>query len=164
MNGLLDFKQTSGNDWTEPPMAMLYHGFQETSQNYLPKTQLASFIHLEQQMARFEADHEAMIAEIGKHYVMQPKSPVLDAFRSYRTIPQLLIEALPRLKESFGNDSVFNLKVLVDESGSQTIYAVAMWAGSAKDVLIALNQFEDEWWISNSRHASGTLTFTYELV
>jgi len=76
----------------------------------------------------------------------------------------LLIEAVPRLWESFGIDAVFNLRVLIDESGSRTLYAVAMWAGSAKDVSIALDQFEDGWWILNSRQASGILTFTYELV
>jgi hypothetical protein len=161
---MLDFSQTSGNDWTETPAAMLYHGFQETAQNYVPRVQLATFVDLEQQMARFEADHEALIVEIGRHYVMPAKSPVLDVFRSYRTIPQLLIEAVPRLWESFGIDAVFNLRVLIDESGSRTLYAVAMWAGSAKDVSIALDQFEDGWWILNSRQASGILTFTYELV
>jgi len=35
---------------------------------------------------------------------------------------------------------------------------LALWLGKA------LDQFDDSWWIANSRQASGNLYFTYELV
>jgi hypothetical protein len=143
---------------------MLYHGIQDTAQNYETRIQLSALMDLEEQMARFEADYEGMIAQIARYYVLPANSLVLDVFHRHRTIPQLLLEAAPRLREFFGGDAVFNLRVLIDESGSQTLYAVAMWAGRAEDVIVALDHFEDGWWISNSRQASGILTFTYELV
>jgi hypothetical protein len=56
------------------------------------------------------------------------------------------------------------LRAPIDESGSQTLYVVAMWPGNVRDVRQALARFDDAWWIAHSRQASGHLAFTYELV
>lgn len=163
MNG--DFGiQTSGDCWPEPALIMLYEGFQETPELPSPKLGAQILFDLEDQMARFEAEHEALVKEVRKHYVLPANSSVLTFFYRHRALPQLLLQAASHLKEYFGAGVVFSLRVPVDESGSQTLYAVAMWPGNVREVRNALEKFDDEWWIANSRQASGHLTFTYELV
>jgi hypothetical protein len=74
------------------------------------------------------------------------------------------LEAIPALKTCFGPQAVFALRAPIDDSGSQTLYAVAIWPGSMREVREALEKFDETWWIQHSQKASGYLTFTYELV
>lgn len=169
---LLSYSQVSGNDWTTPPPEML----SETAQEVIPRLaskpefrgreQFAQRIQeqLEQQMARFEADHEATVAELQRAYVFEDDHLVRGFFRSHRTAPQILLEAAPRLQENFDTGTVFNLRAVTDEYGAQTLYAVVLWSGEVRDVRVALERFDEHWWIANSRRASGDLTFTYELM
>jgi hypothetical protein len=163
MSDLLDYQQTSGNDWSTVRTGLLYHEFQETGDAPAPRLQLADFIHLEEQMVRFQADHEALISELRKHYILESGPSVEEFFRNHRTLPQLLNQAVPILRLRFG-DTVFILRVTADEYGWQTLYVVAIWPGKAHDALAAIDEFEDAWWIANSHSASGSLNFTYQLV
>ena len=163
MNGVLD-SQTSGNDWSRPSPAMLFQVFQEPAPSAASKRHSLIFNDFEQQMAQFEVDHQAILAEVQKSYVLPEDSPVRGFFKSHRTIPQLLTQAAPRLKEYFGVGTVFTLRATVDEYGSQTLYAVVKWPGDVRAVRAALENFDEHWWIANSRQAAGDLTFTYELV
>jgi hypothetical protein len=79
-------------------------------------------------------------------------------------ISQLLLEAVGQLGGCFGAGAVFVLRAPTDESGAQTLYVVAMWPGSIRDVRRALAAFDEAWWIEHSAQASGYLAFTYELV
>ncbi|MGA2425167.1 MAG: hypothetical protein ABSG07_14285 [Terriglobales bacterium] len=171
MNGL-SYSQVSGNDWTTPPSEMLYQLVQYVVPTHVPEPQpwldrqYAQRIQeqIEQQMARFEADHEAAVAELQRCYVFLNDQAIRGFFKSHRTAPQLLLEAVPHLRQDFGAGTVFDLRAMTDEYGAQTLYAVAMWPGSVRDVRIALDHFDEQWWIANSHQASGDLTFTYELV
>jgi hypothetical protein len=171
MNGLLD-SQTSGNDWSRPSPETLHQVFQGATPIPAPKAQplvVEQFAQrlqeqLEQQMAEFEAAHEAVLAELQRSYVFLNDHSVKRFFRTHRTAPQLLIEAVPHLRQYFGNGTVLNLRTTVDEYGAETLYAVAMWPGAVGDVRNALEHFDEQWWIANSRRASGDVTFTYELV
>jgi len=119
---------------------------------------------LEEQMAEFEAAHRKIVHEILKWYVLVCHTSVIAFLDGHRTIPQLLIQAAPRLREYFGESTVFSLRVVVDEYGWQMLYAEVIWPGKVGDLVTALDRFEDEWWIPNSSAAYGSLTFTYELV
>ena len=172
MNGL-SYCQVSGNDWTLPPAEMLY---QFAQRDVIPTStlepqprfddQYAQRIQeqIEEQMAQFEADHEAAVAELRRIYVFLNDQAIRSFFKSHRTAPQLLLEAVPHLRQNFGADTVFNLRAMTDEYGAQTLYAVTVWPGSVRDVRIALDHFDEQWWIANSNQASGDVTFTYELV
>jgi hypothetical protein len=171
MNGLLD-SQTSGNDWTKPTPEFLHQVFQgatpvSTAKIHIPLVEplgLRLQEHLEQEMARFEADHQTVISQLQKSYVLSNDRSVKAFLKSHRTIPHLLIQALPHLKQYFGASTVFTLRAIADEDGPQTLYAVVMWPGHVNDVRNALQNFDERWWIASSRQASGNLTFTYELV
>ncbi len=163
MNGLLD-SQISGNDWSRPAPEMIFQAYQGPVACAVPRKQHSILRDFERQMAQFEADHQAVITEVQKSYVLPADSPVKDFFKSHRTIPQLLTQAAPRLKQYFGIGPVFTLRTTVDEYGSQTLYAVVKWPGDVREVRSALEKFDEQWWIANSRQAGGDLTFTYELV
>jgi hypothetical protein len=118
----------------------------------------------EKQMSAFAAEQEALLNEVRRHFVL-PADPSVTTFLSeHPSIPQILLEAANQLSACFGTEAIFNLRAPIDESGSRTLYAVAMWPGKACAVREALAKFDDAWWIAHPQQASGYLTFTYELV
>jgi hypothetical protein len=119
---------------------------------------------MEKQMADFAAEHDAALNEVCRYFVLPADSSVSAFLSGHRTLPQTLLEAVPQLRACFGAEAVFNLRAPIDESGSQSLYAVAMWSGNVPDVRQALARFDDAWWIEHSRQTSGCLSFTYELV
>jgi hypothetical protein len=163
MNGVLG-NQISSNDWSAQTHAMLHEGIQDTpAAAPISRNQRSIIRDLEAQMQQFERDYLTAIQELRKSYVLPTDSSVLDFLNDHRALPQLLIEAAPQLKRYLG-DTVFSLRVSSDEYGWQNLYADVMWSSDARAAVRLLDQFEDEWWIANSRSARGALTFTYRLV
>jgi hypothetical protein len=111
-----------------------------------------------------EPERQAAIDEVVKLY-RTPKDASVAAFlQEHGTIPELLLQAAPKLKKYFG-DATLMLRAPVDEDGSQTLYAVVLWPGEVSEVRHALDKFDDNWWLANSGHDdAGSLSFTYELV
>lgn len=156
--------QTSGNFWPPLTAPLLYQASQGTPCRPSAQHGISLFQGLEEQMAEHAAQHEDLLKEVRKHFVLPADSSVIDFLTEHRAIPQILLEAVPWLKRGFGPNAVFHLRAPVDDSGSRTLYAVTMWPGTVRDVRDALEKFDDTWWIACSRRASGYLTFTYELV
>jgi hypothetical protein len=104
------------------------------------------------------------MGKVRKHYVLPSDSSVVRFLSEHQTLPPLLLEAVPHLRSCFGAQAVFSLRAPIDDSGSQALYAVAIWPGSVRSVREALEHFDETWWIQNSQTASVHLTFTYELV
>jgi hypothetical protein len=115
-------------------------------------------------MAAFAAQHEAVLVDVRKHYVLSADAAVKDFLAEHRAIPQILLEAAPQLKRYFGSNAVLNLRAPIDEAGSRTLYAAVMWPGELRDVREALERFDKDWWMARAGQAAGYLTFTYELV
>ncbi len=164
MNGMLDSPQTSGNDWGPPIQAMLHERVQVDATPMQFRNRRSIHDDLERQMAHFEAEHESQIAEVRKHYVIANDPHPESFLRSHRALSQLLLEAVPHLRQHFGTSAVFSLRAPIDASGAQALYAVVMWPGTANDVRAALANFDNSWWFEMVRQASGNLTFTYELL
>jgi hypothetical protein len=110
-----------------------------------------------------EPEHQAAIGEVAKLYRTPKDASVATFLRENSTIPQLLLQAAPRLKKYFG-DAALTLRAPVDEDGSQTLYAVVLWPGDVTEVRQALDKFDDNWWLAKSGPDAGSLSFTYELV
>lgn len=164
MNGELGSIQTSGSDWGPPIQTMLHQFEQSDSAPVESRNQQSVLDDLERQMARFEVEYKNQLAEVRKCYVFR-NDPHLESFlRSHRTLAQILLEAVPHLKQHFGTDAVLSLRAPIDASGEETLYAVVMWPGATKEVRAAIASFDDGWWLRNVRRASGNLTITYELV
>jgi hypothetical protein len=110
-----------------------------------------------------EPEHQAAIDEVAKLYRTPDDASVAMFLHEHRTIPQLLIQAAPKLKKYFG-DAALTLRAPVDEDGSQTLYAVVLWPGDVAEVRRAVDKFDDGWWLAKSGDAANSLSFTYELV
>jgi hypothetical protein len=156
--------QGSGIDWPERPPASLYRPFQPALRWPEPQQPAAIFEGFEKQMAEFAAQHEAVLNDLRMHYVLPADTSVRDFLTEHRAIPQILLEAAPQLKSYFGGKAIFNLRASIDEAGSRTLYAVAMWTGKLGDVRDALARFDGDWWMARAGQAAGYLVFTYELV
>lgn len=164
MNAYQEF-QTSGNQWPPPVQAMLHREFQPSSPFPKPKPRpRVSIEDLEKQMPAFATEHGPALKQVWRDFVLPPDSSVVTFLSEHRTILPILLESGSQLRACFGKETVFTLRAPIDESGSQTLYAVAMWRGNVRDVREALAKFDDTWWIEHSRQASGYLVFTYELV
>lgn len=167
MNAYLN-SQTSGNKWPQITTLKLHQELHVASGESAPfpepKQGLAILANLEKQMVDFAAEHDAALNEVRKYFVLPRDSSVSNFLSGHRIVPQILLEAVPQLRACFGAETIFNLRAPIDESGSQSLYAVAMWPGNVQDARRALTKFDDAWWIVHSRQASGYIVFTYELV
>ena len=156
--------QSSGIHWPARTPGLLYQPLQAAPRWPEPRQHASIFEGLERQMAEFSTHYDALLSEVRRGYVFPANSSVTTFLAEHRTLPPLLLEAAPRLKACFGAQAVFALRAPIDDSGSQTLYVVAIWPGNVREVREALEKFDDAWWIQHSREASGYLTFTYELV
>ncbi len=156
--------QSSGIQWPVRTPGLLYQPFQSVPRWPEPQQRASLFEDLEMQMAEFSAQPDALLCEARRHYVLPADSSVKTFLIEHRTILPILLEAVPQLKACFGAQAVFTLRAPIDDSGSQTLYSVAIWPGNVREVREALDRFDGTWWIQHSREASGYLTFTYELV
>lgn len=162
MNGVFD-KQTSGNDWTQVIGAMLHEREQDQIAPVSPKRQRHILHDLEQQMVRHEQEHITMVEEVARNFAVPRDNSVQNFLSAHRVLPQFLIQALPHLREHFGN-VVFALRATSDEYGWQRLYVDALWPGDSIEAFRAIDRFQDAWWIANSHMTAGHLTFTYRLV
>ena len=115
-------------------------------------------------MADVAAEQDVELNELRRYFVLPSDSSVSTFLSEHRTVPQVLLDAAPHLLECFRSKTVLNLRAPIDESGTKTLYAVAIWPGNVRDVRQALARFDDAWWIAHSRQASEHVAFTYELV
>jgi hypothetical protein len=156
--------QSSDNPWTVATAGQLYRAFQQQPQWLEPQQFRSRSIGGALQAPSVFAGGDALLGKVRKYYVLPSDSSVVRFLSEHQTLSPLLLEAVPYLKSSFGEHAVFSLRAPIDDSGSQTLYAVAVWSGSAQSAREALEYFDDRWWIKNSQTALGHLTFTYELV
>jgi hypothetical protein len=156
--------QGSGIRWPDHPPESLYQTLQAAPRWPVPLPRAAILDDLETQMAEFAAENVAVLNEVRRYFVLPANSSVAAFLSGHRTISQMLLEAVVHLRACFGASTVFSLRAPIDESGSQTLYAVAMWSGNVSDVRRALVAFDNAWWMARSGQASGYLAFTYELV
>ena len=115
-------------------------------------------------MADHLREQEAVLQQMRQLYVFSDVSSVSEFLFEHRCVISPLLEAVSRLKEYFGESTIWKLNAPIDDSGMRTLYAAAQWTGDVNEVRHALGRFDDAWWIAISGGAAGHLTFTYELV
>ncbi|MBW4038094.1 MAG: hypothetical protein HIU91_04315 [Acidobacteria bacterium] len=164
MNGqLIDNHQPTGSNWGSIVLEMFECRTQEIPSVSDQTSAVSILAKLEDQMESFEREHRSTVAELAQNYIFAQETSVEEFLRSHRILPQLLMAALPYLRQQFGS-IVFSLRAVSDDYGWQTMFVDALWPGQAADALAAIDRFEDEWWIANSSAATGSLNFTYRLV
>jgi hypothetical protein len=160
---ILQESQVSGIEW-HPIRPTLHQPGQLISRVHEVSQRLMILGDFERQMADFQVQHEAVVRDVQRKFVLPADTSVEDFLKEHRTLPQILLESVSPLKIAFGAQIIVSLRVPVDEWGARTLYAVAMWRDHARDAREALAKFDDSWWIANSQQASGRLVYTYELV
>jgi len=108
-------------------------------------------------ISQFSAEMESIKAE----YVLRNEPAIAYFFSTHRTAATFLSSADGELKKSFGDDVVLSLEALAEENESSTLYAIAVWRGSAERAEAALEDFDERWWLNQPLHPG--ITFTYEL-
>jgi len=162
MNVEYELNQTSGYDWKQPSGARVYHR-QKTALTPPSRVQLSELAELEAQMERYEVEHSELINEIRRLYVIEDEASVSEFLRRHRRLSQVLVDAEPHLRQFF-KDAVLVLRTTSDEHDWDMLYALVQWSGEPDDALLALDAFDDAWWLANSYPAGSFLTFTYRLV
>jgi hypothetical protein len=107
---------------------------------------------------------EPLIELLQKEYVFEDRSRVTSFLEDRPSLPQVLLEAVAHLKDSFGTHVTFQLQLPLEEDLPVAIYAVALWKESLQQARTALQHFDDSWWNESSKRASGRIVFDYQLV
>jgi hypothetical protein len=107
---------------------------------------------------------ELLIELLQKEYVFEDRSRVTSFLEDRPSLPQVLLEAVTHLKDSFGTNATFQLQLPLEEDLPVAIYAVALWKESLQEARTALQHFDDSWWRESSKRASGRIVFDYQLV
>jgi hypothetical protein len=118
----------------------------------------------EQQMAEFAIQQQEEINRLLEAYVFDDPNGVRSFLKNHRSVAEILLEAVPHLKQCFGGDPTLRLQVLSNEGYQGTIYGVVSWKQDLSSARSALQRFDDSWWINSSRRASGRIVFDYQLV
>ena len=157
--------QVPGIQWANPLPGSLYQPDQSEPSGPRRLERQPDFLRsLELQMQLYAREHEAILEKVRESYILDPEPLVRDLLNEHRAVPHILLEAAHYLKASFGDNAVLVLRTSIPETGPRTLYAVVMWTGSISHVRQALDDFDNQWWLSRAALANGHLFFTYELV
>ena len=117
----------------------------------------------ENQMADHERFFNASIDTVKRFFIFG-STDVEQFLRSHRALVQILLDAVPHFKASFGDQRPLALEVITEDRPPQVIYALAMWDGETAKSRVALADFDQKWWLANSRKAGGRIVFDCQLV
>ena len=155
-----------------PPVAHQEHGL--TSWDYqfpiarMPVRSEGRDFQYTALIASFSNDADAplddQISNLQREYGFPDSEVVKDFLVNHRAIRSVLQDAIPQLRETFGEDRIFNLEVSKDEDGCETMYAVAICRGDVRCAAEALHNFVENWWLRRMNAATSDLAFIYKLV
>ena len=103
------------------------------------------------------------LTELERVYVFENRAEVSEFIERNR-IRGLLLEAAEPLNAAFGEKAVKKLTVLDDDEGFTTLFCLILFPGDIAVARLALEFFDQHWWLPRSRQASGKLNFDFELI
>ena len=105
---------------------------------------------------------EHWIVQLERHYILDGRNDLIKLLREQRDLPGLLLDAVPQLRQWFG-DRLLQLQVSADEEDI-TARASVVWPGDLERAEAALRAFDQNWWLTNCAKSNGYLVFDFELV
>ena len=75
-----------------------------------------------------------------------------------------LRQATPYLRDCFGEETIYNLELSIDEDDGCTLFALAVWKADARSGSRALSHFLESWWLDQMDDSTADLAFAYKLV
>lgn len=116
------------------------------------------------EIQQIRSENEHVLSRLLSFYVFEDGARVRSFLEDHPSTPDLLLEAVPFLKGSFGDRAILQLQIPPDEELPLTIYAVALCEGTLEDARLALNKFDESWWAVNGHRALGKIVVDYQLV
>src|SRR5208337_4117371 len=110
-----------------------------------------------------EAGRDLGLKELEQLYVLEDRSEVA-AFIERNRLRELLLEAGGPLNAAFGEAVVKKLSLLEDDEGFETLFCLALIPGDMHQTMLALESFDERWWLARSGRVGGKLNFDLELV
>ena len=116
------------------------------------------------EIEQIRSENVNVLSKLLSVYVFENSITVRSFLEDHPSTPDLLLEAVPFLRESFGDGVILQLQIPPDEELPLTIYAVALWEGTLEGARLALNKFDETWWTANGHRALGRIVVDYQLV
>jgi hypothetical protein len=116
------------------------------------------------EIEQIRSSNEFVLSRLLSVYVFDDETKVRSFLEDHPSTTHLLLEAVPFLRNSFGDDVILQLQIPQDEDAPPTIYTVALWEGTLDEARIALKKFDDTWWTAISHRALGRIVIDYQLV
>jgi hypothetical protein len=106
---------------------------------------------------------EGELTDLKMSYGFPADEHITEFLIDHPSIRSALREAVPHLREFFGQEGIFNLQLHPEEDDSEMLYAIAVWHGAVHLAAQALAAFEEHWWLDHMIPATAELAFTYEV-
>lgn len=116
-----------------------------------------------QQDGRHLALGDPALDELEWAYVFNNRSAV-SAFVQRNRIREFLLEAREPLNAAFGEAAVKSLTLVEDDEGFTTMFCLILFAGDILTAKLALQAFDEGWWLVRSAQVGGKLNFDFELI
>jgi hypothetical protein len=121
---------------------------------------LSHFYHSPQPYKDFKEDLEAL----HKHYIfLDDDRTIIRFFETHPAISSLLMGAVEPLRGAFGDRRLIYIRIQSSDEDSLLKVAVLLPADFGNDPELALQSFDEEWWLNNCHSSGGTLVFDYEM-
>lgn len=116
------------------------------------------------EIEQIKAENESLIRKLLSIFVFEDATAVHGFLEDHPSVPDVLLQAAPILRKSFGDGAILQLQIPPEEDVPLTLYAVALWDGPLEDARVALNRFDDLWWNAGGQKGSSRIVFDYQLV
>lgn len=114
-------------------------------------------------LLEFRMIQREQLDRIEKNFVLEDRLRLLEFLKRNILLTQVLLEAVPHLRESFGTDVPLILRFSWEDESSRTVYGIVPWTGALVNARTALDRFDVAWWRKNSYRTGGRIVFDYEL-
>jgi len=119
---------------------------------------------LELQMTQYSAEFERDMERLRRDFVLLNQPQVEHFLRDHRSLIEVLLDAVAALRRCFGQDAVLQIRMGgTEDEAPITLCCVVQWKGSADLAKTALDAFDEIWWMTNVKRASGRIVIDYEL-
>jgi hypothetical protein len=156
-------EQTSGRDWPLPISGESSSRAALSFWEDAVESESNLWANYEQQMTKFAAEQRRQVERLSKNYVFDDGERVRSFLQNHRALSEILLEAAPELRRCFGDEIMLQLQVPCEEGLPGVIYGIVIWKGDVRTARVALQQFDDSWWMAATKKASGRIVFDYQL-
>ncbi|MBI2816214.1 MAG: hypothetical protein HYX72_04680 [Acidobacteria bacterium] len=105
---------------------------------------------------------ETTLKGLDDSYVIENRRRVA-AFIERNRLRAFLQQARKPLNDAFGEATVKTLTIVCDDEGFETLFCLVRFTGDMRQAKLALNSFDEHWWLMRSDQVAEKLNFDFEL-